>query len=107
MNDSPNFNRSSVKSRYKVDHLLNHSPSHQSSFSPNNLNFSTFDDSPTLGNRGGGGSVKKKAVFKEYIQSRDQLDVPSATLKHNRFVMPIEPPANRRGQSMFLKDTSV
>ena len=83
--------------------MLNHSPSHQSSFSPNminNLNFSINDDSPAIGNRGGGSLAKKKAVFKEYTQSRDQLDVPAA-LKHNRFAMPIEPPTNRRGHSMF------
>ena len=52
--------------------------------------------------------VKKKAVFKEYTQSRDQLDlVPGQNSAANRFIFPLTTSESKRGGSMHLTEAEV
>ena len=52
--------------------------------------------------------VKKKAVFKEYTQSRDHLDlVTGQSSAGNRFIMPLTTSNSKRGGSMHLTEAEV
>ena len=52
--------------------------------------------------------VKKKAVFKEYTQSRDHLDLLTGqSSAGSRFIMPLTTSNSKRGGSMHLIEAEV
>lgn len=52
--------------------------------------------------------VKKKAVFREYTQSRNNLDLTVGQINtNNRLVMPLTTKNSKRGGSMYLTEAEV